>query len=67
MKLRQLQFLFLCLAVVVVSVGKSSKEVEDCEIRFEDSGVCTCGANNTAGPVTPNGDKSIKIKSCYCM
>jgi hypothetical protein len=54
----------LYFAVVVVIVRSISG---DCEISFEDNGVCACRPEMKSGPVTCNGDDTVTIQTCYCM
>ena len=71
MKMAQMLYIVLSLAVALVIAGKSLEEIHNCEIRFEDNGACACSSHDTAGPVTrycnSASDRFIKIKQCYCM
>ena len=69
MKMAQMLYIVLSLAVALVTAGKSLEEIHNCEIRFEDNDACACSSHDTAGPVTRycNSSRSIKIKQCYCM
>ena len=63
----KLKYFLVCLTVVRLTVGSSSKEFDDCGIKFEDNGACACSSHDTAGPVTQHGNASIVIKPGYCM
>ena len=54
----------LFLAVVVVS----TREIEDCELRFKDNQVCACSSHDTFRPLScHNGSKTTVIQPCSCV
>ena len=58
-------FYVLCL---VVTFAKATKKIEDCQVRFEDNGMCACSSYDQFGPLTcHNDDKATVIRPCTCV
>ena len=58
----------LCLTVAIVTAGSNlAREVEDCDIKFEDNGACACSLHDRDGPVTCGSRRFINIQNSYCM
>ena len=61
-----LSALFFVRAVVtVVNAGDELEAVEDCEVKFEDNGVCACSSHHQFPLTCYNG--SMAIEACSCL
>ena len=58
-------FYVLCL---VVAFARATKKIEDCEVRFEDTGICACSSHDQFGPLTCHNDSNTTvIRPCTCV
>ena len=61
-------FDILCVLCLAVTFAKATKKIEDCEVSFEDNGMCACSSHDRYGPLTCRNDsKTTVIRPCTCI
>ena len=61
-------FDILCVLCLAVAFAKATKKIEDCEVSFEDNGICACSSHDRFGPLTCHNDRNTTvIRPCTCV